>query len=308
MPDTPPAPSPLRHWIGLHIGSAVSSFSRLWRKPLAALFTVSVMALALALPLGLWLALHQLGQLPTALERTRAIELFLTADIDSVQAQALAAQLRTLDTVAAVEHLSPEAGLAELRAQGLGDVAGLIGDDNPLPHLLRVLPAGDDAPLLEQLAQMPEIEWMQHDAHWQQQVEGWLLLGQRLAWGLSLLFGMGSMLIAGNTVRLDLQTRREEMQVLQLLGATPGFIRRPYVYLGVWYGLFGGALALVLLTGALAGLAAPLAALFQGSHRAFSIQGFSGSEMLLILLGSATLGGAGARWVSGRVLRRSGVM
>jgi len=304
MPESP-ASSPLRGWLAQHADSAASSFTRLWRRPGAALFTISAMALVLSLPLGLWLVLHNLERLPAAVERSRAIELFLTPQTDDAHAQALAARLRALDTVAAVEHQTPEQGLAELRAEGFDGLGELLRGEHPLPHLLRVTPKDEDPALIAWLTELPEVDLVQHDRQWQQQVEGWLSLGQRLMWGLGALFGLGSILVVGNTVRLDIHSRREDMRVLQLLGASGGFIRRPFVYLGLWYGLLSGLGALALVTGAGAGLRDPLVALFSNEQGPFVLYGFTVLNVVVILAGSTLLGGCGARLVSGHLLRRS---
>jgi len=299
-----PDRSPLHRWFVRHLSSARSSFMRLLRKPRSALLTISVMALALSLPLGLWLGLSNLERLPVEVERSRAIDLFLTQDTSAERAKALAQQLLAWDDVITVEHHTPEQGLADLRAQGLDEVNEILRE-TPLPHLLRVIPMGDDTQLTSALEALPEVELLLHDAKWQQQVQGWLSVGNRLLWILAGVFGLSSVLVVGNTVRLDFQSKREEMRVLQLIGASNGFIRQPFVYLGVWYGLLGGVGAIVLLAGAGAGLRAPLEALMNDGHTSFMLQWFNAREILLILAASTGLGGLGARLVSGRLLRRS---
>ena len=100
----------------------------------------------------------------------------------------------------------------------------------------------------------------QHDAAWRERLTGWMGFGERLTWVLAALFGLGALLVVGNTVRLDIQSRREEIGVLQLLGASDGFIRRPFIYLGAWYGLAAGAIALGLLVACGLALRGPLSA------------------------------------------------
>src|SRR3546814_2761402 len=99
-----------------------------------------------------------------------------------------------------------------------------------------VTPAGDEMMLAAGREQLPEAELVQHDTQWRERLDGWLRFGGRVAWVLAFLLGLGALLVVGNTVRLDIQSRREEISVLQLLGATDGFIRRPFLYLGAWYG------------------------------------------------------------------------
>src|SRR5690606_19295051 len=103
--------------------------------------------------------------------------------------------------------------------------------------------------------------FVQHDALWRERLAAWLGLGARLAWVVALLLGLGALLVVRNTVRLDIQGRAEEIAILQLLGATDRFVRRPFLYLGAWYGLFAGVLALALLVAAVLALRGPVAAL-----------------------------------------------
>ena len=234
-------------WLDQHLYSFVACLGRVLRRPWTTLLTIGVMAVSLALPLGLGLALDNLRHFAGSVEQSREIDLFLKPEIDVPRAQALAAELRSRGDVAKVEVRTPEEGLAEFRARsGLGDAIGAL-EENPLPCLLIVTPREASSTLVAALERLPETGLVQHDEAWRKRLQGWLGFGARLAWVLAALFGLGALLVVGNTVRLDIQSRREEIGVLQLLGATDGFIRRPFIYLGAWYGLVAGALALGLL-------------------------------------------------------------
>jgi cell division transport system permease protein len=207
--------------------------------------------------------------------------------------------------VAAVEHRTPAQGLAELRERsGLADVlAGVEG--NPLPHLLVVTPKGDEALLAGALQALPEADLVQHDAAWRQRLDNWLRFGARFALVLAVLLGLGALLVVSNTVRMDIQSRREEIGVLQLLGATDGFIRRPFLYLGVSYGVVAGALALAMLTAADVALRAPLAELATSYGSRFALQGFDLAQGAGIVVGAGLLGWLGAGLVAGHYLRQT---
>src|SRR5690606_33639495 len=234
--------SQLGTWFDHHLYSLVASLGRVFREPGAALLTVSVMALALALPLGLWLVLGNVERLAGNVERSREISVFLEQDIDAARAVALADELRARANIGAVAHVTPEQGLATLREGGaLAGIVDAVGEDNPLPHLLVVTPAGDELMVAASLEQLPEAALVQHDVQWRERLDTWLRFGGRVSWVLAVLLGLGALLVVGNTVRLDIQSRREEIGVLQLLGASDGFIRRPFLYLGAWYGLAAGA-------------------------------------------------------------------
>ena len=300
------ASSPMGTWFDHHLYSLVASLGRVFRKPWSALLTVSVMALALALPLGLWLVLGNVERLAGSVERSREVSVFLRQDVDDARARQLAEALRAQDNVAAVEHITPEQGLASLRESGaLAGIIDAVGEDNPLPHLLVVAPAGDELMLAAALEQLPEAELVQHDVQWRERLDAWLRFGGRVSWLLALLLGMGALLVVGNTVRLDIQSRREEIGVLQLLGATDGFIRRPFLYLGAWYGLAAGALAVALLAAAGLALREPVAALAASYGSGFALGGIDLPWALAVIGGSTVLGWLGAGLVTGHFLRQT---
>src|SRR5690606_14275769 len=203
-------------WLDHHAYSFTASLGRMLGKPWATVLTGGVMAVALALPLGLWLVLANVARLSGEVQQSRVISVFLQHDVDAARAQALADEPRGRDDVASVELRTPQQGVEQLRAAGLGDALDAL-DQNPLPSVLVVGPRGDEALLADSLAQLPEAELVQHDAVWRQRLDGWLRFGNRVALVLALLLGLGALLVVGNTVRLDIQSRREEIGVLQHL-------------------------------------------------------------------------------------------
>ncbi|QNP39605.1 permease-like cell division protein FtsX [Lysobacter solisilvae (ex Woo and Kim 2020)] len=301
--------SRLGMWFDHHVYSLVASLGRMLRKPWATALTVGVMAVALALPLGLWVALQNVERFAGNVQQSRQVSLFLKTAVASERARALADELQARADVAAVELRTPEQGLDELRRRGLGDsVAALEG--NPLPSLLIVTPKADgdgdaEAALVQALQQLPEADVVQHDAGWRDRLAQWLRFGMRLAWVLAALLGFGALLVVGNTVRLDIQSRRDEIGVLQLLGASDGFIRRPFLYLGACYGVIAGALALAVLTVADLALRAPLAELARSYGSGFALHGFDLPQAIATVLGAGVLGWLGAGFVTGHYLRQT---
>lgn len=305
MHDRTAHSSRLGAWFDHHLYSFVASLGRFFRRPWATLLTIGVMAVALALPLGLWLVLGNISRFAGEVQASREISVFLKSDIALERARALSEELRARGDIAAVTLRTPEEGLATLRERsGLGDAIDAL-DGNPLPSLLMVTAKGDDLLLAASLQNLPEAELVQHDALWRQRLDGWLRFGGRVAWVLAALLGLGALLVVGNTVRLDIQSRREEIGVLQLLGATDGFIRRPFLYLGAWYGLAAGALALALLTIAYLALRAPLAELATSYGSRFALNGVDPQQAGIVLLGATVLGWLGAGIVTGHFLRQT---
>jgi cell division transport system permease protein len=296
----------LRAWREQHAYSLVSSLGRFFQRPFATLLTVGVMAVAIALPLSLGIALANVQRLSGNLQSSREIGVFLHVDADAAQAERLASELRARRDVASVELRTPAQGLAEFRQlSGLGEAAALLAD-NPLPSVLRVTPlAGDGARLAEQLKQRPEVELVQYDAAWRERLGAWLGFGKTLVLVLASVLGLGVLLVVGNTVRLDIGNRRDEIAVLQQLGATDGFIRRPFIDLGAWYGLAAGAAALGLL--ALAGaLLQPSLANLAGSYgSAFALRGPEPAAAAALLGATTFVGWLGAWLASGHHLRQT---
>jgi cell division transport system permease protein len=296
-------------WLDHHGYSIVASLGRLLRKPWATLLTVGVMAVALALPLGLWVVLDNMARLGGEVRDSRDIAVFLRQDLDVAKAQAIADSLRARGDVARVELVTPQQALGELRARpelaAAIDALGADAAQAALPSVLRVSPRGDELQLADSLKTLPEADRVQHDALWRQRLDAWLRFGGRAVLVLAALLGLGALLVVGNTVRLDIQSRREEIGVLQLLGASDGFVRRPFLYLGVWYGLAAGALALGVLTAAWAALRQPLADLAGEYGSSFALRGLDPLPAACVLVGAGLLGWLGAGLVTGHYLRQT---
>ena len=301
--------SKLGAWAAHHGYSLVASLGRMLRKPWATLLTVGVMALALALPLGLWLVLGNLARLGGEVQASRNVDVFLKQDIDTTAAKAIADALRQRGDVAGVVLVTPEQALAQLRSRSdlaaAIDALGAEAAREALPSVLRVSPRGDERELADSLRKLPQAERVQHDLAWRERLDAWLRFGGRVALVLAALLGLGALLVVGNTVRLDIQSRREEIGVLQLLGASDGFVRRPFLYLGAWYGLAAGALALGVLTLAWMGLREPLADLAARYGSSFALRGLDPLQALLVLVAAGLLGWLGAGLVTGHYLRQT---
>ncbi len=296
-------------WLSHHGYSIVASLGRMLRKPWATLLTVGVMALALALPLGLWLVMDNVARLGGEVQASRNVDVFLKQDNDVAAANALADTLRQRGDVAGVVLVTPDQALAQLRSRpdlaAAIDALGAEAAREALPSVLRVSPRGDERLLADGLRALPQADRVQHDLAWRERLDAWLHFGERVALVLAALLGMGALLVVGNTVRLDIQSRREEIGVLQLLGASDGFVRRPFLYLGAWYGLAAGAAALGVLTLAWMGLREPLAGLAAryGSH--FALRGLEPAQAVLVLVAAGVLGWLGAAVVTGHYLRQT---
>ena len=288
----------LRAWREQHLYSLFSSLGRLAARPLAAALTLAVLSFALALPLLFWLLLDNVRGLGGQVEDARAISVFLKADLDAEAATRLAERLRNDAQVGSVVAKSPEQGLEEFRSRaGFADALKVL-HYNPLPTLLIVNPragaATDAAKLAEQLRSDPAVDLVQYDAQWRQRLSAILGLAERGASVLGGLLALAALLVIGNTVRLDIAGRAEEIAVMQLLGADDGFVRRPFLYTGLWYGMLAGVMSLILIAIVEIVLAAPLEALTASYDHRFAVHALPASAMLAALAASIVLGWLGA--------------
>jgi cell division transport system permease protein len=265
--------------------------------------TVSVIAIALALPGGLYLLTTNLNQLSGGWDQTAAISLFLRAGVGWERATRLAQQLRGRPDLASVRPISPEEALEELRTQsGFAEAVEHL-EENPLPAVLVLVPAASlNNPeqleaLRDTLMSLPEADFARLDIQWMRRFQALVRLAERGVLLLGGVLAFGVLFVVGNTIRLEIENRREEIEIMELVGATPGFIRRPFLYIGAWYGLFGGLGAWLLVLLGLLLLQGPVSRLAGLYETEFSLSGLGPGALALLLGGSAALGLIGS-WLS----------
>ena len=298
----------LRTWILRNLQAATGALGELWRAPLASLMSLLVIAIALSLPAGLLVLLDNLERLGARWQGPASLSLYLQAGTSAETAAELARRLEADPAVAAVEPLPPEAGLEELRAIPGFAAALEVLDTNPLPWVLVIHPGpGRDSDaelhrLRAFLAALPEVAQARLDLEWVRRLQRLTELARRAVWLLAGLLGLGVFLILGNTIRLEILNRRAEIEVCKLVGASDAFVRRPFLYRGLWLGGLGGLLAWGLVAAGLWWLQGPalhLAALYESSFR---LQPPGPALGLEVAATGALLGWAGAWLAVGRHL------
>lgn len=288
-------------WRRHHRQVGGESLQRIRKHPIASALTMLAIAISFVLPAMLWLAMSSVNALDGQLDDGSQMTLYMTPGSDSGLVERTSAQARQTDGVAKVSVITADEGLKEFqKTLGLSLSSGQLRD-NPLPAALIITPSlgntADVQALSEKLKLLPGVDEVRLDLAWLQRLKAIKGLGNRLVMALGILFGFGVILIVGNTVRLSVESRRHEIEVITLLGGTQGFVRRPFLYTGAWYGAGGGGLALLLLTVGRGWLSAPIRALAEsyGSQYTLPGPGFSGS--LLLFSCSILLGLLGA-WVA----------
>lgn len=300
----------LASWSEHHRWSAAASLRRLLHRPFGTLMTVAVIGLALALPLAFYLLLGNVQHLGDAMGRRQAVSVFLKPGVAADAAESLAKTLRARADVAAVHVKTPQQGMDELaRMQGFTGAIHAL-DDNPLPFVLDVQPrdaldAASVGHLVDALRDMRGVDLVQDSGTWRQRLDALLGLGNRIVLVLAVLLSAAALLVVGNTVRVDIASRVEEIGVLVLVGASRPFVRRPYLYAGIWYGLFGGVLASLLAVAIEWSLLAPVEQLTAAYAGQLQLGALPLWLLLATPLAAALLGWLGARMVSAWQLRRA---
>ncbi len=286
-----------------HLQALLGSLGRLARNPFATVLTLLVIGLALALPMALRLfvinAQAATGGFTSALD----LSVYMKMDVPLAKAQQLERSARARPDVAQVELVPADKALEEFRDySGFGAALEAL-KENPLPHVLHVQPRADaqSAAAVESLrryfAAWPEVDLVQVDTEWVMRFNAILDVLRRLLAIAAALLGAGVLAVIGNTIRLEILNRRAEIEVTKLVGGSNAFVRRPFLYTGVLYGLGGALLGWAIVQTAVVVLGQPIATLAQlyGSH--FSLQGPSGDDIGVLLAAGVVLGWLGA-WIS----------
>jgi cell division transport system permease protein len=286
-----------------HAQALFGSLGRLARSPLSTLLTLLVIALALALPASLRLLVTNAQAATGNFGNAIDLSVYFRTDVPLAKAQQLAEAARARADVATVTLIPADQGLEDFRNySGFGDALAAL-KQNPLPHVLHVRPrdTASTPAALEALrgyfSAWPEVELVQVDAQWVQRFNAILEVLRELLLIAAALLAVGVLAVIGNTIRLEIAGRRAEIEVIKLVGGSNSFVRRPFLYTGVIYGLGGALLAwgIIALAVQLLGESVDRLARLYGSH--FQLHGPPPAEIGALLGAGAVLGWLGA-WIS----------
>lgn len=297
----------MRTWLSQHISAARLAIRRLVATPMNTLLAVLAIGTALALPAGgqMLLANAQqiMGQDATQGTKNRAtptvqISLYLNVDTERGNAEALAATLGKNPAIKSVEFIARETTLQRMRqTTGLKEVIDAL-PSNPFPDALIVTPSDESAEAIELLATelraLPKVDHVQLDSAWIKRLDALLKVGRTFVALLAALLGIGLIAITFNIIRLQVMTMRAEIEVSQLLGATDGYIQRPFLYFGSLLSLLGGMLAWCVVLAATAILRGPISALGELYGTPLNLASLGQQDVLILLAAAAGLGWIGA--------------
>lgn len=288
-------------WLWHHFFALLKSLAQMARTPVPSIMTVSVIGIALALPTGLYLLLENAQQVSHQWGGAGQISLFLKHEIDEAQVHQLAEQLYRRPEIAGIKVITPEEALQEYRSfSGFEEALDAV-DKNPLPAVLVIQPLSNESSanehLINSLQQLPEVDIAQFDMLWLKRLFAIMEIVQRGILILASLLSLAVLLVIGNTIRLAIYNRREEIEITKLVGGTDAFIRRPFLYTGFWYGFLGGLIAWLLVNFSFLLLQEPVKRLTALYYSQFELVTLNIFSSIVLLLSGIILGLTGA-WLS----------
>jgi cell division transport system permease protein len=279
-----------------HLRQSVNSLGELYRTPFASLMTIGVLGFSITLPSTLYIMVENTEQVTEQWQQASEISLFLRQDTSEAQAQQLVKRLSSWSEISAVTYVSAQQGLEEFqRLSGLGEALAYL-NENPVPATLLVVPTSKHAAptaagiLLDKLRKEREVEIGKLDIEWLERLYTLLSIAKELVYLLAILLFFAVVLIIGNTIRLNILNKRDEILVMKLVGATDAFIQRPFLYTGFWYGLLGGLMAWFTVTLILLWIGWSLESFMQQYNIQLDITGMNVNALGIMLLVSILLG------------------
>lgn len=294
-----------RAWLRRHSYSFFSSLGVLLQHKIGTLMTVLVLGIAMFLPLGLYASLANLDGMNLHQDEWNAVTVFFKPGTGQAEVQKVAGAVEQKMQPENIITISPEQGLSDFRdASGFGSSLDML-DENPLPWVMQISPRTGNTSEVERgvteltdyLQTIDSVELTQFDYKWLERLGYMIDLGQTAVGFLILLFGVAVVVVVANTIRLDVASHADQIEILALVGAGNAFIRQPFLYSGLWYGLMGGMLAVALLYAGMLLLSGPLGLLLETYGTTFELDGPGFFQNMYIILTGGLLGWLGA-WIS----------
>ncbi len=284
-----------------HLQSLIFSLGKIYQAPSTTIMTVAVIGITLSLPGGFYLFLKNIDAMSGDFRSSSQISLYLDLDVSEKRARAVDKDIGSMAQVESTRFISRQQSLEEFRQNsGFGKSIDTLSS-NPLPHTVVVEPIPADTfeirNLVNTLQAMPEVEIAKLDTEWLERLYTILEIAKRSVTIITILFSCAVLLIIGNTIRLDIQNRYQEIIVTKLIGATDAFIRRPFLYGGVWYGLMGGLFSWLIVEIGYLAISGPLERLNLLYQSEMTLITFSFHDFIILITSSTLLGLAGS-WIA----------
>ena len=278
----------------------VHSLGEMWRTPLASLMTIAVLGLSLTLPATLYLVVKNVQQVSSGFEEASEISLFVKESMSEQETQTLVKRLALYAEVESVEFISKQQALTEFKdVSGFGQALEYL-DSNPLPDVVLVTPTkrhrqpNAAKALLTKLENEREVDFGKLDIAWLERLYALLDLLKESVITIALLLLTSVTLIIGNTIRLSIMDKKEEIQVMKLVGATNTFIHAPFLWTGIWYGVIGGLFAFICIALMMWWLTSAVSSVAGVYQTSFSLIGLTLNEFGALVLLATSLGFIGS--------------
>jgi cell division transport system permease protein len=299
----------MKQWFERHVQTMVGSLGRLWTHPFATLLTILVIGIALALPACLHVLVQNVRTASGGWSNALDISVYMKSSASLDDTRQAADRIRKRRDVHEVTVIPADDALAEFRkSSGFGEALDAL-KDNPLPHALVVRPDAEFrepsqvASLTEELRKIPGVDIVQLDTEWVSRFNAILDVVRRVVFLAAGLFALGILVIVGNTIRLDIENRRDEIEVTKLVGGSDAFVRRPFLYNGIWYGLGGGLIAWLIVAVVVFVLSDPVQRIAGLYGSSFQLQGLGLVGWAALMAGGIVLGWLGSFIAATRELR-----
>ncbi|MGO1296110.1 MAG: permease-like cell division protein FtsX [Vibrio sp.] len=286
---------------------AKASFRQLWQRPLGNIMTLAVISMALTLPSCFYLVSKNLSAVATQMSDSSQVSVYMDEGVSEARVMLLKDEIEQRDDVSAVKYISPQQGIDDLSANAGFEQAISLLDSSVLPAVLVITPTTDQKQAVKSLASAVQkqsgVADVRLDEDWLSKLDAIRSLASILVMSLSILMLVSVFLIVGNTLRFNVQANKDEIQTMKLIGATDGFILRPYLYSGMWFGIIGAIVAWVMTMGItllLSHAVTQLADLYD-SH--FSILGLGLEDSLLLIMLGTLIGCIAAKVSASRHLK-----
>jgi len=293
----------IKTWLKQHAHAFFFSLGQYIKNPINNILTTFVIGISFAFPTGFYVFLNNIQILSSGWEESIEINLFLDAEINEREASIIANKLSKRNDVSEIILIKKAEALAEYKElSGFSDALDVL-DENPFPNVILVKQGLKDAneyktkKLISELEAMTEIDNIQYDNTWVKRLIRILDIIKIVIFIISTLLAIAVLLIVGNTIRLSIYSYRDEIEITKLFGGTDGFIQRPFLYSGFWYGLFGSVIAWLLITASLYILSEPIKNLSNLYSSNFQLIGIGPTNTLYLFSMGVLLGLLGS-WIS----------
>ena len=284
-------------WLAAHLQAAERALKRLVATPIASLLSVLVIGVAIMLPLGLYSVFANITAAASRLNTEPNVNVYLQVAATDAEAKEIEKRLKALPNANDVRFISREVALAEMRR--VANMADLLAglESNPLPHAFLIKPKSAEPSALDgmrkEIAALSKVDTVVMDFEWAKKLKRFAVFAERIVVLLGLLLALAVVFVTGNTIRLQILTQKDEIEVSRLIGATKRFIRRPFLYYGACQGFLAGVVAILAMTALIGWASAEVQALTVSYASDFAIKYLSSVQILVVISIGTVLGWLG---------------